>query len=124
MRWSVEQLAEYMNKLESNTEKEKADQGPESKLQGKITKWAKDQGFPCLTFRKSRKAQGFLLPGWPDITLIMLKRIIFIELKSAQGYLRKEQKNIALQIVSLGHEWYQVKSYKRFLEIINNEGEK
>ena len=43
----------------------------ESVLQGKITQWAKVHGYPCLSFRQSKKAQGFLLPGYPDITLMI-----------------------------------------------------
>lgn len=39
---------------------------PESVLQGKIVRWAKDHGYPCQCFRQSRKARGFLVPGWFD----------------------------------------------------------
>ena len=42
------------------------DLGPESMLQSKIQVWAKDKGVPCLCFRQSKKAAGFLVPGWPD----------------------------------------------------------
>ena len=42
------------------------DPGPESVLQGKIMKYCKESGFPCLCFRQSKKAKGFLVPGWPD----------------------------------------------------------
>lgn len=44
----------------------KPDEGPESRLQGKIMKYAKDHGFPCQCFRRSIKAKKFLVPGWPD----------------------------------------------------------
>ena len=42
-----------------------------------------------------------------------------MELKSKHGYLKDEQKKMALMMLQLRHEWYQVKSYKRFLEIVN-----
>ena len=96
-----------------------ADEGPESILQGKIQKWAKEHGYPCLSLHKSRKAKGFIVPGWPDITLILPEnRTVFIELKSAEGYLKKKQKNLAMQFYWLGHEIHKVKSFKRFLEIV------
>ena len=45
---------------------DKADPEPESILMGKIMKYCKNEGFPCQCFRPSRKAIGFLVPGWPD----------------------------------------------------------
>ena len=53
------ELPETSNDGESDTELE-------SRLQGKIMKYCKENGFPCQCFRKSRKAIGFLVPGWPD----------------------------------------------------------
>jgi len=122
-RWSPEVLAEYQAKMGRKLwpEKDKAeiaDLGPESILQGKITKWAKDEGYPCLSFRQSKKAKGFLVPGWPDVTLILKDRVVFLELKAKTGYLKKEQKDMALQFYFLGHEIFRVKSFKRFLEIV------
>ena len=43
-----------------------ADDGEESILQGKIIDWADRHGYPVLCFRQSKKAKGFLVPGWPD----------------------------------------------------------
>ena len=39
---------------------------PESILAGKIMQYCKNEGYPCQCFRPSRKAIGFLVPGWPD----------------------------------------------------------
>ena len=39
---------------------------PESTLQKNIVRWAKRKGYPCQCFRQSRKARGFLVPGWFD----------------------------------------------------------
>lgn len=47
-------------------EDHQADPGPEDILAGKIMKWCHDRGYPCQCFRKSIKAKGFLVPGWPD----------------------------------------------------------
>jgi len=68
MRWTKEQLQEYMMSLQlnMNPKDDTPDPGPESKLQAKIAKWAKDHGYPCQCFRQSKKAKGFLVPGWPD----------------------------------------------------------
>ena len=67
MRWTQEQLDEYMYRTSDTAGDEtEPDPGPESSLSGKITKWAKDHGYPCQCFRQSRKARGFTVPGWPD----------------------------------------------------------
>jgi len=42
---------------------------------------------------------------------------LWVELKSADGWLREKQKDIRLQLMALGHRWYKVKSFKRFLEV-------
>ena len=38
----------------------------EAELMGQVMKYCKEEGFPCQCFRSSRKAIGFLNPGWPD----------------------------------------------------------
>ena len=43
--------------------------------------------------------------------------MLFLELKSAKGKLRKEQKALKMQAEWLGHTIHKVKSYKGFLEI-------
>ena len=99
----------------STLPKDKADSGPESKLQAKILKWAKDKGYPVFHDRSRKKN----VPGWPDLTLCLPKGIVlFLELKSEKGVLRKEQEAIRQQIMYLKHDYFIVKSYKRFQEII------
>ena len=95
-----------------------ADEGPESKLQAKIVAWAREWGHPCLSFRQSRQAKGFITPGWPDITLLLKGEILFIELKSKSGRLSQEQKDMAIMFQHLGFDINEVRSYKRFLEIV------
>jgi len=120
-RWTKERLAEHMAYMAvcfprgSTLPEYKADSGPESKLQAKIQKWAADKGFPVFHDRSRKKNT----PGWPDITLCLPKGIVlFLELKSAKGVLRKEQAEIRRQMKYLKHYHFVVKSYKRFQEII------
>ena len=119
-------MADYQAKMAAWRGKppddEVPDDGPESRLQGKIVKYCKDHGYPVLSFRQSKKAVGFLTPGWPDITIVLKNRVLFLELKSAKGGLRKEQRETAQMMLFLGAEWYKVKSYKRFLEIVYSHG--
>jgi hypothetical protein len=125
MRWTETQLETYLAKQPradvSGDRWQDADEGPENRLQAKIVEWAKTWGKPCLSFRQSKKAQGFITPGWPDITLALAKgRVLFLELKSAKGVVEDDQKQIHLQLMALGHEVHVVRSFKRFLAIVGN----
>ena len=129
-RWLTEDDVNRQITLKKNNWKDpflcddKPDDGPESVLQSKIVKWCKDASYPCLSFRQSKKAKAFLLPGWPDLTIVTHNRVVFIELKSASGVLKEDQKALGIQLMALGHPWYQIKSYKRFLSIIDIENVK
>jgi len=94
-----------------------ADPGPESELGKKIVAWAKEHRFPCLSFPQTQKVKWFLPEGWPDVTLALENRILFLELKAAKKDLRKEQIDFKLRCMALGHEYYRLRSYKAFLEV-------
>ena len=114
MRWNQKQVDDYLNKDKDE---------PESTLQKKITQWCRERGYPCLSFRQSPKVKGVITPGWPDLTLCLEGgRTLFIELKRKKGgYLSEKQKAMSLMLNYLQHEWYQVKTWKRFMEIIEEE---
>lgn len=118
MRWTNEQWQEYLSRIQKYSSNEKADPGPEAELARKILKYCKEHGYPVQYFRQTPRVQRVLTPGWPDMTIVMSERVVFIELKSAEGYLRKEQKKMAQVFSWLGHPIHQVRSYKRFLEVI------
>ena len=129
MRWSEDQAKQYMAEYMvskapysppgSTTQEDKADEGTESKLSAKIIKWANEHAFPCQCFRQSKKARGFLVPGWPDCCLILpLGRTVFLELKSGKGRLSEDQKQMKIMFLHLGHEFYEINSYKKFIDII------
>ena len=77
----------------------------ESPLQKKIVQWALDHGYPCHAHPQSRAyvkahTRG---AGWPDVTLCLPgPRVLFLELK----------------MMFLGHEYHRVRTWKRFIEIV------
>jgi hypothetical protein len=126
MRWTSEQLADYMTKANSTHTwvvpewaMPEADPGPESVLQGKIEKWCKGCGYPFLSFHQTKHARHVLPAGWPDMEIIMPKgKTLRIELKSSTGRLSDEQKATRLQFMALGHTIYRITSFKGFLSIV------
>jgi len=126
-RWTADQLAEYMASMApcmprgSTLLEDKADSGPESVLSRKIVKYCSEYGYPTFHDRSRGKNKA----GWPDVTLCLSNGVVlFLELKSAKGVLRKEQAEIRQQMLFLGHHHYVIKSYKEFLGVIADMGEK
>lgn len=124
IRWTRGELDSYLAakfppKVPSQ-DQESSDKGPESALQSKIVKWCRDWARPVLSLRQSVKAKGFITPGWPDMTIAMPGgRTLWIETKAEKGVVKEDQRAIHLQLMALGHEVHVVKSYRRFLEIVN-----
>ncbi len=111
----------YSTTKTKTTITEQADEGPESRLQAKIRKYAKDRGYPCLIFPQTKAVMKFLPPGYLDIVLSLPYCFtIYFETKSKTGQLRKKQNLMIGMLEQLGHHVYQIRSYKRFLEIMKN----
>jgi len=92
-----------------------SDPGPESDLQDRIETWCRDNGFPFFHDR-SRKCNE---PGFPDLVIALRGgRTLWIELKSRNGKMRKEQEAWRLKLLHLSHEHHVIRSFKRFLEVI------
>lgn len=118
MRWTKEQFDTYTAKTQRPVEDDhEADPGPERVLQSKILEWCRQRGYPVF-HDNSRKKN---VRGWPDLTIVMEDgMVLFVELKSADGKLRKEQQHQKQVFLWLKHEIHVVRSFKYFLEIVNN----
>jgi len=93
-----------------------ADQGPESKLQQKAEKWLNERGYPYIHDRSRKKnKKGKIL----DLHIYLPKgRHVVIEFKVVGNKMSDEQKETYRKILFLGHEIYEVRSYKKFLQIM------
>ncbi len=91
----------------------------ESVLQCRIVRWAREHGFPIQSNRSTPKARTLLTAGWPDVCLILRGRVVWVELKSGRGRLSEEQKQLRIAFMHLGHEIYECRTWKRFLEIVS-----
>jgi len=81
---------------------------------GWITDLADRRGYTWVHFRPARTEHGWRTPvsgplgrGWPDLVLVK-DRVLFVEVKAADGRLRAEQAD-ALRVLSLAgaevHVW-------------------
>lgn len=97
----------------------KPDPGLESDLVAKIRNWAKTRGYPCLTHPQTKALSWFIPPGYPDVVLSLpYGHTLYLELKAAKGIWKEKQQLIAGQLNQLGHQYFVVRSFKRFLEIV------
>ena len=123
--WTAQDLAEYEAKRMKGQDINNqispyadCDTGPESALQSKIKAYCKGQGWPVLSFPQTQAVKRYLPEGWPDIVLILPKRVLFLELKAAKGRKSKGQVLMAQMFEYLGHTIHEVRSYKQFFRLL------
>ena len=92
------------------------DKGLENALQRKAEDWLNERGYPFIHDRSRKKnKKGKIL----DLHIYLPKgRHVVIELKVKGNTMSDEQKETYQKIHFLGHEIEEVRSYKRFLEIM------
>lgn len=97
-----------------------SDTEPESALANSIKQWADKKAYPCLVHPRSKKLSWFLPPGYADIVLSLpLGITLYLEIKAQEGIWRKDQQLMAMQWRHLGHQYFVLKSWKGFLELID-----
>ncbi len=79
----------------------------EAELQALVIDLATACGWAAMHVRPSRVrgdqwATATSIPGWPDLTLLGHHRALFVELKSENGRLRPEQRDVINQLVDAG----------------------
>jgi hypothetical protein len=122
MVWTEDQLIAYMAKRQADLRRglgqdggDTPDPGPEARLQARCLKWCKEHGYPVFHDRSRRKNSA----GWPDLFVFKPEgKVILVELKASGGKLRKEQRELKLQLNWLGHTVHVVRSFRRFLEVV------
>lgn len=68
----------------------------ESELLAKVTKLAKIHGWLCYHTHNSRGSE----PGFPDLVMCKVGRVIFAELKTEHGHLSGKQRGWMLQLMA------------------------
>lgn len=123
--WTDEQYQEYMQKFNKDIkpyhpETFESDEGPESDLQRKCNEWLNNRGYPYIHDRSRKKnKKGKIL----DLHIYLpAGRHVVIELKVKGNKMSDEQLDTYRKILYLGHEIYEVRTFKQFLEIM--EGNK
>ncbi len=72
----------------------------ENQLQTQVLALARYYGWETYHTHDSRRSNA----GWPDLVLIKVPRVLFIELKSFRGSLRPEQRGWLYQLRECGCE--------------------
>jgi hypothetical protein len=117
MRWSQDQLDAYQAKSLAVKQEEQLepDPGPEWKLQSKIEKYLKENGLYFIHDR----SRGANRAGQPDLVVAVHGgRTVWIELKSSKGRMDRDQILTRQMLLALGHEFYEIRSFKAFLGVV------
>jgi hypothetical protein len=119
MRFSQEQYEEYMSRVrpQQPDAPEVPDPGPEALLQAKCMKYCREHGYPFFHDR----SRGCNNAGFPDLFIFLENRVVLIELKAANGKLRKKQQDLRRTLSWLGHTVHVCRSYSGFIKIIHGE---
>ena len=119
--WAAEQIARATAGWPQDNREisEIPDPGPESELQRKAEEWLTERGYPFIHDRSRRKnKRGKIL----DLHIYLSQgRHVVIELKAKGKTMTDEQRETYRKILFLGHEIYEVRSFKRFLEIMEGK---
>jgi hypothetical protein len=125
MNWTEEELIAYQERqsrhkwglpidVNNIVPESEPDTGPESVLQLKIESWLDSHAIAYVHDR----SRGRNRPGQPDIIAAMPFGVtLWIELKSKTGRLSVEQKIFQLKLLRLDHLFFEIRSFKKFLEI-------
>lgn len=115
-RWTQDMLTNY--RAGRIKDDDNPDSGPEKKLTAKIMQWCKDNGYPHFHDR----SRGKNTAGWLDHVIALPNgRTLYIEDKAAGGRLTPEQKLMIKKLMILGHEVHVIRSFKRFLEVVDEK---
>lgn len=120
MRWTQDQYDNYLAQARGpfarqTVEIEEPDTGPERKLQERIETYLKQEGFYFFHDR----SRGANKAGQPDLVVALYEgRVLWLELKSKHGRLSPEQIMTRRMLLALGQEFYEIRSFKVFLNII------
>ena len=116
--WAAEQIARARAGWRDTeiVEDYRADLGPESDLQRKAEEWLNERGYPFIHDRSRRKnKRGHIL----DLHIYLPQgRHVVIEFKVNRNPMTDEQKDTYRKILFLGHEIYEVRSFKKFISIM------
>jgi len=119
--WAAEQIARAKAgwRPDHREISEIPDPGPESDLQRKAEEWLNERGYPFIHDRSRRKnKRGKIL----DLYIYLpAGRHVIVEFKVGGRPMTDEQKETYRKLLFLGHEIYEVRSYKRFLEIMEGK---
>lgn len=130
LRWTEEQLAQYRERRGPPARLDKSgpgfdnprdsfDHAPESDLQRKCEDLCTERGLPFFHDRSRGKNR----PGFPDLVIALPGgRTAWCELKKPKtGRLTDDQKRWRLMLLHLGHEWYEVRSFRQFCGIVEGK---
>ncbi|MBO7226567.1 MAG: VRR-NUC domain-containing protein [Bacteroidales bacterium] len=95
-------------------------------IQKSIVRWFRKEYPEYLLFSTNNEAcynnnyylESGVLSGVSDLIVVLPNKIIFVELKAERGIQSKSQKEFETKLISLGYEYFLIRSLESFKELI------
>lgn len=98
----------------------------EHNIQKSIVRWFRKEYPEYIIFSTNNEAcyrnsyflESGVLQGVSDLVVILPNKVLFIELKAERGKQSKFQKEFEAKIISLGYNYYIIRSIEEFKQLI------
>lgn len=71
-------------------------------------------------YNNSYFLESGVLQGVSDLVIVLPNKVLFVELKTEKGVQSKNQKEFQSKLISLGYEYFLIRSLAEFQELINS----
>lgn len=91
----------------------------ESTLQREIRQWCAARNIPCGCARMDKPST--MPVGWPDMTIVLNGRVLFIECKTRTGKRTADQQIMSKLFEMQGQTIHIVRSFEEFVQLTKNQ---
>lgn len=71
-------------------------------------------------YNNSYFLESGVLQGVSDLVIVLPNKVLFVELKTQKGVQSKNQKEFQSKLITLGYDYFLVRSLSEFQELINS----
>lgn len=100
----------------------------EHNIQKSIVRWFRKEYSEYIVFSTNNEScynnsyflESGVLQGVSDLVIVLPNKVLFVELKTERGKQSKSQKEFEAKLISIGYEYYIIRSLEDFKELIKS----